>query len=135
MKLPIRSGSQDILEASPSHAGGGAAVVPSQDSLIGDLLTMDLGGPPAAIPSATPAYGSSGVDLLSLGLDGLLNDPPAPAAPQPSQTSASAVPSVGLLGDIFGLASSAPATYVSPKQVSNQSFLMITFINYLSLFE
>merc|ERR1719357_1241128 len=98
--LPTRSGSQDMLEASPSHVAGGT-VVPSQDSLIGDLLTMDLGGPPASvIPSASPAFASSGLDLLSGGLDGLLSDAPVPAA-HPPAPAAAAPPSVGLLGDIF----------------------------------
>lgn len=105
-----------MLEASPSHVPAGT-VVPSQDSLIGDLLTMDLGGPPAAvIPSASPAFASSGLDLLSGGLDGLLSDAPVPAA-HPVAPAAAAPPSVGLLGDIFGLTTSAPTAYVAPKQV------------------
>lgn len=116
--LPTRSASQDILEASPSHgAHHSSTVIPSQDSLIGDLLTMDLGGPPVvppAIPTAT--FGSSGLDLLGGGLDGLLGDaqPINQQAPPPQ----SAPPaSVGLLGDIFGLATAAPTSYVAPKQV------------------
>lgn len=114
--LPTRSGSQDMLEASPSHVAGGT-VVPSQDSLIGDLLTMDLGGPPASvIPSASPAFASSGLDLLSGGLDGLLSDAPVPAA-HPPAPAAAAPPSVGLLGDIFGLTTTAPTAYVTPKQI------------------
>jgi AP-1 complex subunit beta-1 len=113
--LPTRSGSQDILEASPSHGAAGA-VIPSQDSLIGDLLTMDLGGPPVAVPAAAPVFASAGLDLLSGGLDGLLSDTPAVAPPQ--QVAAPApVASVGLLGDIFGLATSSPASYVAPKQI------------------
>jgi len=105
-----------MLEASPSHVAGGT-VVPSQDSLIGDLLTMDLGGPPASvIPSASPAFASSGLDLLSGGLDGLLSDAPVPAA-HPPAPAAAAPPSVGLLGDIFGLTTTAPTAYVTPKQV------------------
>ena len=112
--LPTRSGSQDILESSPSHGHGDqrSTVIPTQESLIGDLLTMDLGGPP--IPSSVPAapFASSGLDLLSGGLDGLLSDSPA-APPQ----HVAPVASVGLLGDIFGLAPSASTSYVAPKQV------------------
>ena len=105
-----------MMEASPSHVSA-ATVVPTQDSLIGDLLTMDLGGPPvSAIPSASPAFASSGLDLLSGGLDGLLSDAPVPTA-HSVPPAAAAPPSVGLLGDIFGLTTSAPTTYIAPKQV------------------
>lgn len=112
--LPTRSGSQDILESSPSHGDQRSTVIPTQESLIGDLLTMDLGGPP--VPSSVPAapFASSGLDLLSGGLDGLLSDSPA-APPQHAAPAAS----VGLLGDIFGLAPSASTSYVAPKQVSS----------------
>jgi AP-1 complex subunit beta-1 len=112
--LPTRSGSQDILESSPSH-GERSGVIPTQESLIGDLLTMDLGGPPVASSVPAAPFASSGLDLLSGGLDGLLSD--SPSVP-PQQAAATAVPSVGLLGDIFGLAPSASASYIAPKQVS-----------------
>lgn len=79
---------------------------------------MDLGGPP--VPSSVPAapFASSGLDLLSGGLDGLLGDSPA-ASPQHAAPAAS----VGLLGDIFGLAPSASTSYVAPKQVSSLTHL------------
>ena len=110
--LPTRSGSQDILESSPSHGDHRSTVIPTQDSLIGDLLTMDLGGP-SVLPSVPAApFASSGLDLLSGGLDGLLNDGPV----VPQQPAAPAA-TVGLLGDIFGLAPTASASYVAPKQV------------------
>ncbi|XP_028036567.1 AP-1 complex subunit beta-1 isoform X1 [Bombyx mandarina] len=80
-------------------------VIPNQESLIGDLLSMDIGGPP---PAPAP---SSNVDLLAGGLDVLLGGGPEPGA------SAAAVPggASGLLGDIFAV-SAAPASYVPPKQ-------------------
>lgn len=80
-------------------------VIPNQESLIGDLLSMDIGGPP---PAPAP---SSNVDLLAGGLDVLLGGGPEPSA------SAAAVPggASGLLGDIFAV-SAAPASYVPPKQ-------------------
>lgn len=46
------------------------SVIPAQDSLIGDLLSMDLGAP-APVPQAAPA--SSAIDLLGGGLDGLVS--------------------------------------------------------------
>lgn len=78
-------------------------VIPNQESLIGDLLSMDIGGPPA------PAAPASNVDLLAGGLDVLLGGPePAPGA------AGAAGGSTGLLGDIFGAA--PPASYAPPKQ-------------------
>lgn len=44
------------------------SVIPAQDSLIGDLLSMDLGAP---APMAVPAPAT--VDLLGGGLDGLVS--------------------------------------------------------------
>lgn len=127
--LPTRSGSQDILEASPSHGvDQRSTVIPTQESLIGDLLTMDLGPPmPAPAAPAPAAYGSTGLDLLSGGLDGLLGDaqPAAAAAPPPA--------TVGLLGDIFGLATAAPSSYVAPKQVKH-SIKHCTFQNLIRCF-
>lgn len=113
--LPTRSGSQDILESSPSHGHGDqrSAAIPTQESLIGDLLTMDLGGPPVAPAVPAAPFASSGLDLLSGGLDGLLSD-----SPVVTQQHVAPVASVGLLGDIFGLAPSASTSYVAPKQVS-----------------
>lgn len=111
--LPTRSGSQAILESSPSH-GERSGVIPTQESLIGDLLTMDLGGPPVVSSVPAAPFASSELDLLSGGLDGFLSDGPS----VPPQQAAAAAPSVGLLGDIFGLAPSASASYIAPKQVS-----------------
>ncbi|XP_052739024.1 AP-1 complex subunit beta-1 [Bicyclus anynana] len=74
-----------------------------QDSLIGDLLSMDIGGPPA------PAAPASNLDLLAGGLDVLLGGGPEPAAGGVAGAS-----TTGLLGDIFGAA--PPPSYVPPKQ-------------------
>lgn len=99
--LPARTNSnEDTQRTAPQ-----ASVIPAQDSLIGDLLSMDIGGPPAAAAPAAPT--GMGLDLLGGGLDGILGgaDPPAPAV---SQTT------TGLLGDIFGF-NQGPTPYVAPK--------------------
>ncbi|XP_018336386.1 AP-1 complex subunit beta-1 [Agrilus planipennis] len=98
--LPARQGSDDAVAQE-------ATVIPSQETLIGDLLTMDIGAAvPAAGPPAQPA--STGIDLLGGGLDSLLGGPPTEPA------SVAAPTTTGLLGDIFGL-TTAPAMYTPPK--------------------
>ncbi|CAH0713663.1 unnamed protein product, partial [Brenthis ino] len=79
-------------------------VIPNQESLIGDLLSMDIGGPPAA-----PAPASN-LDLLAGGLDVLLGGGPEPAGAGVGAVGGA----TGLLGDIFGAA--PPASYTPPKQ-------------------
>ncbi|XP_047999480.1 AP-1 complex subunit beta-1-like [Leguminivora glycinivorella] len=96
--LPARGASEPAEAHAPQ-----ATVIPNQESLIGDLLSMDIGAPPA--PAAAPA---SNLDLLAGGLDVLLGGGAEPAA-----AAAAAGGSTGLLGDIFGAA--APASYVPPK--------------------
>lgn len=60
--LPVRQGSGEETTSAAEPT-----VIPSQESLIGDLLSMDIGGGvPSATPSAQPA---SNVDLLGGGLD------------------------------------------------------------------
>lgn len=57
-----------------------ATVIPGADSLIGDLLDMDLGGPTPfqqqhlyqQMPQSTPVQ-SAGMDLLGEGLDSLVS--------------------------------------------------------------
>ena len=49
-------------------------MIPSQDSLIGDLLSLDL-NPPAAQPPPPAAGLPSNVDLLGGGLDALVSRP------------------------------------------------------------
>ncbi|CAH0758781.1 unnamed protein product [Diatraea saccharalis] len=78
-------------------------VIPNQESLIGDLLSMDIGGPP---PAAAP---SSNLDLLAGGLDVLLGGGGG-GAPE-----AAASNTTGLLGDIFGVPVT-PASHIPPKQ-------------------
>jgi len=93
------------------------SVIPSQGDLIGDLLNMDI-NPPQLIQSSMQSAPYSGVDLLGGGLDALLDvgSSPAPAAAAPPAAPAPVVNTSmgGLLGDIFGLASSSTA-FVAPK--------------------
>lgn len=64
--MPARQGSDETHAAEPT-------VIPNQESLIGDLLSMDLGGPPA-VPTPAPVVApTSNVDLLGGGLDVLVN--------------------------------------------------------------
>ena len=65
-----------------AEADTGAQVIPEPGSLIGDLLSMDLGAP-AGVPGAAPM---GNVDLLGGGLDdlvGLGGGGAAPAAAKP----------------------------------------------------
>ncbi|KAI5718697.1 hypothetical protein M8J77_025474 [Diaphorina citri] len=98
------------------------SIIPTQENLIGDLLSMDINPPP--LVSTGPAYTTPSTDLLSSGLDTLLGDVGAPPATgldtllgdvgAPPATGPSAS-SAGLLGDIFGF-TPAPAMYTPPKQ-------------------
>ena len=70
------------IGAAAAEADSGAQVIPEPGSLIGDLLSMDLGAP-AAMPGAAPM---GNVDLLGGGLDdlvGLGGGGAAPAAAKP----------------------------------------------------
>ncbi|KAL1428616.1 hypothetical protein MTO96_002974 [Rhipicephalus appendiculatus] len=112
-------------EAGASGAGDQSTVIPSADTLIGDLLSMDIGAPPAvppvaAVPPAAAAPAAA-MDIFGGGLDSLLGDPlggagaapiPAPAAPAPL----GATNTTGLLGDIFGLGTTS-TFYTPPKQI------------------
>ncbi|XP_053617404.1 AP-1 complex subunit beta-1 isoform X2 [Plodia interpunctella] len=90
--LPARGAVAEEAHSQPT-------VIPNQESLIGDLLSMDIGAPAAPAPA-------SNLDLLAGGLDVLLGGG-APAEP--------AANTAGLLGDIFGVPA-APACYTPPKQ-------------------
>ncbi|XP_041347409.1 AP-1 complex subunit beta-1-like [Gigantopelta aegis] len=116
--LPPRSQSGNILEEVPSEvqaqqAVPQATVIPGADSLIGDLLDIDLGGPTPfqqqqqqvfTTPSAQPMQQSGGMDFLGEGLDSLLGG-----------GGVSAGDSLGGLGDIFG--GIASQSYVPPQEV------------------
>nr|XP_022344232.1 AP-1 complex subunit beta-1-like [Crassostrea virginica]XP_022344233.1 AP-1 complex subunit beta-1-like [Crassostrea virginica] len=115
--LPPRSQSGNVGEDQPSPpaetpaAPPAATVIPGVDSLIGDLLDMDLGGPsmqqqqmyPPQPTSQTPVQGGGNMDLLGEGLDSLLGGP-APSGD-----------SLGGLGDIFGMPTAQ--SYVPPQEV------------------
>lgn len=98
-----------IRKSLPNRSGGGdepqaaeATVIPNQESLIGDLLSMDIGAPTPPAPVAP----TSNIDLLGGGLDVLLGGPSdIPAAGG----------STGLLGDIFGLGSAVSTMIQIPK--------------------
>lgn len=99
--LPNRSGAPP--PDGEAAAEPQATVIPNQESLIGDLLSMDIGAPPAP---AAAAAATSNVDLLGGGLDILLGGPPAAEI---ANTGA------GLLGDIFGLSGPINTMVQIPK--------------------
>lgn len=110
--LPARVGSQEtVLEQTSSAATEAPAVIPSQDSLIGDLLSMDIGTPAAPAQAASNVFASpaSAVDLLGGGLDSLLGGDVSGSSPVPVSQS-----TTGLLGDIFGFAA-VPSSFCPPK--------------------
>lgn len=99
--LPAKSGSQEIVGGNPPIE---ASIIPSQDSLVVDLLSMDISSP-SMIPNTTPV-----VDLLGEGLDSLMTgDIRMMNNSTPALQSTS-----GLLGDIFGF-SVQPTMYSPPK--------------------
>nr|XP_029707555.1 AP-1 complex subunit beta-1-like isoform X1 [Aedes albopictus] len=110
--LPNRSASAAGEEAVPE-----ATVIPNQESLIGDLLSMDIGAPAAP---AAPVANTSNVDLLGGGLDILLggnmsettNNAAAPAA------TAAAGGAGGLLGDIFGIGPAASTNMIQIPKIT-----------------
>lgn len=101
-------------EQSEGGAGSEAMVIPNQESLIGDLLSMDINAP--AMPAA-PATTTSNVDLLGGGLDILLGGPPAVSA-DAGHGGVGGGGASSLLGDIFGLAGTSLSVGVQiPKVV------------------
>ncbi|GAB6026493.1 AP-1 complex subunit beta-1 [Chamberlinius hualienensis] len=112
--LPPRQNSGGSSDDTPTLAAPEQpAVILNQDSLIGDLLSMDISGPPAVAdlgPTQPPPPVSTGFDLLGGGLDSLLTEFTSNSIPAAGSSSS------GLLGDIFGLSPST-STYTPPKQV------------------
>lgn len=86
-----------------------ATVIPNQESLIGDLLSMDIGAP--VPPPAANQPQQSNIDLLGGGLDILLGGPPT--APEPAVVQNPG--NNGLLGDIFGLNTSTNTMVAVPR--------------------
>ena len=79
-------------------------MIPEPSTLIGDLLSMDIGGSAPAAPAApVPDLLGGGLDLLG---GGLTTANPA----EPPLANAT-------LGDIFGIGGSTHTGYVPPKQV------------------
>lgn len=116
--LPARTGSQEGMHDVGNTAGAGSAmtggsqpqVIPSQDSLIGDLLSMDIGAPTiSSVPPATNQVSQQPVDLL--GLDSLLGGVGDTALTNTNVSQST----TGLLGDIFGLGTPQLTMYSSPK--------------------
>lgn len=112
--LPPKSQSGNLNEQSPTTEAAPQppqpTVIPGADSLIGDLLDIDIGGPsmvqqqmyPAQPMSQTPVQ-QGGMDLLGEGLDNLLGG------------GTSGGDMLGGLGDIFGMPQ--PQSYVPPQEV------------------
>ena len=120
--LPPRTGSGE--EAALTGDGGlistqpQSTVIPAQNSLIDDLLNLDLSAPATNYtPTQQTLPSSSGLDILG-GLDTLLGGP-LDAPVQSTAASAAAANNAGLLGDIFGVGPSITTTafYTPPKQV------------------
>lgn len=103
---------EPTLEAEPLPQ---PTVIPGMDSLTGDLLELDLGGP--AIPgggysvpvSMAPQASGGLLDLLGDGLDTLIGGVPPAAGVDTGLGSG-----LGGLGDIFGLAQSP--SYIPPQE-------------------
>lgn len=114
-----------------------ATVIPGADSLIGDLLDMDLGPPAFQMQQqqqqqAPPPSGSAGggLDLLGEGLDSLLGGGGGGIPQQGGDLfGASAGGSTfGGLGEIFGLTPSS-SFYVPPQEVGVTSVLIFILSN------
>lgn len=70
--ISLGSTEEPAPSGSPTATEQPAAVIPAGESLIGDLLSIDLNAPPAAAPPP-PAAPSAAVDLLGGGLDTLVS--------------------------------------------------------------
>lgn len=103
-------------DAGAAGAAGEATVIPNQESLIGDLLSMDIGTPAAPI-AALPV--ASNVDLLGGGLDVLLGGgaPIGGVGGVGGLDLSGTGNGNGLLSDIFGLSAASSALVSIPKVV------------------
>jgi len=68
-----RAGSQETGLETAAGVTDQPAVIPAQDSLIGDLLSMDISAPTIPVPAATSVFSPPSVDLLGGGLDSLVS--------------------------------------------------------------
>jgi len=68
-----RAGSQEAGLETTAAVTDQPAVIPAQDSLIGDLLSMDISAPTIPVPAATSVFSPPSVDLLGGGLDSLVS--------------------------------------------------------------
>ncbi|CAG0901274.1 unnamed protein product [Darwinula stevensoni] len=126
-------GRAGLRKSLPSKTEGGVSggesnalqstVIPSQDSLIGDLLSLDINPPQSGMmlggvsSSFAPPSSSSGtMDLLGSGLDSLLGGDPGIGSGVFGTAPVPAASTTGLLGDIFGF-TAQPTSYAPPKQI------------------
>lgn len=122
------------------------AVIPSMESLTGDLLGMDISTPVITHTTSVtpqPLHNTAAMDLLGGGLDILLAEPTPTVGPAGFGN----MGATGLLGDIFGLGSPS-MIFTPPKQLwlpaikgkgleisgtfarrNNQVFMDMTFSN------
>jgi AP-1 complex subunit beta-1 len=112
--LPARTGSGDEQNSHPDHPQ--ATVIPAADSLIGDLLSLDISAPPPPTSYSSAPLTNSGIDILGGGLDSLLSGGSDLGSTAPQSSGLPPLSTTGLLGDIFGIPSSG-SFYVPPKQV------------------
>ena len=68
-----RAGSQETGLETTTGVTDQPAVIPAQDSLIGDLLSMDISAPAVPVPATTSVFSPPSVDLLGGGLDSLVS--------------------------------------------------------------
>ncbi|XP_074605239.1 adaptor protein complex 1/2, beta subunit [Brevipalpus obovatus] len=123
---PKSASGDDSIVNSNSHDQQ-PTVIPSQDTLIGDLLSLELNPPQMQHNYNTSGMGISNVDILGGGLDSLLGGNDVSVTPQANSNaftlqSTSTIPpmstsSTGLLGDIFGGIQMSSSFFAPPQQV------------------
>lgn len=117
------SGEESANLEQSSQQAPQATVIPGADSLIGDLLDMDLGGPSSfQMPQQqNPAPSGGGLDLLTEGLDSLLGGGGGGGMAAGTMGGdmfggSGGGSSLGGLGEIFGINPSS-SVYVPPQEV------------------